>query len=188
MLLFDPELDATDSVDIDGEMDPICESFDSGDDVLLSLSRLRFLLSRLAVRGGVILFVTGFPSFGVAFASFLSNLGKLDGRGMLPFVSIGARFDGMLSGRASVTDGGRNFDRNCVVDDTVGDDSFFSGFSPSAPASSAAAKRHLVGTGYFSMAACETENKSSQFTNETEARKRNHWGAKPLNEATEGIG
>lgn len=172
-LLFEPKLEAMDMVDGDGDMEPDWESFEAVDVALFDerdgggLRIVRLFESRLTVRKGTALFkaipviLCGLACsdsiLAVTLLSVLSKRGRLEGRGIFPFVSIPPLFSWMLIGLAMLTDGGLNFDLNCAMSLLPTSLCCVAGalllllLDPSLRT-----KRHLVGTGYFSIAACRT--------------------------------
>lgn len=168
-LLFEPKLDAIDMVDGDGEIEPVCESFEAVD-VLFDgtgggLRIVRLFESRLTVRNGTCLVKGAVPGrlcglawsdsiLAVTLLSVLSKRGRLEGRGMLPLVSIPLLFSWMLIGLAMLTEGGLNFDLNCAMSLPTSLCCVAGALLPLFADPSLRTRRHLVGTGYFSIAAC----------------------------------
>lgn len=159
-----------DMLDGEGETDPesleaVDVLFDKDDTGGGGLRIVRFFESKLTVRKLFVKFA-GFACCNdsalavVLLSDVFSRRGRLEGRGMLPFVSIPLFISWMLTGRARMTEGGRNFERNCAI-------SLPTLFCCVAGAlllllleavpSLARAKRFFVGTGYFSIAALRRE-------------------------------
>ena len=156
-----------DMLDGDGETDPesleaVDVLFDEVETAGGGLRIVRFLESKLTVRDVPVKFddlACCCCSDSILAVTLLSDVfnrrGRLEGRGMLPLVSIPLLVSWMLTGLAMMTEGGRNFERNCVMSLLPTSFCCVAGallLMPVVP-SLARTKRFLVGTGYFSIAA-----------------------------------